>query len=302
MNTPFRNPRTTPIALALIGFLLPLIAANCSRSSSSSDTTPDLPKRLAVATVYPLSDIVQQVAGTAFDVKWLCENGQDPRDLKLSPEQKLLAHRADLIVTSGFREPWAGENLDDNERASRLFLLDATYTGRTVMFEHAALWLDFQIVKELAEDIRERATVWDTKHETLYRANADVVIKSLDDLDADYRRRLAPFNGRAFVSLRPLWGQLAGRYGLREIAPVNATPQSLTDADVRILKEAAKEANTDLLAVDPTLLPGIQRELQLRTNLRLLPLDPLGSSAPDGRSSYLKLMQYNLDQLENGLK
>src|SRR2546422_794629 len=87
-------------------------------------------------------------------------------------------------------------------------------------------------------------------------------------LGLNHHKRLAPFQGRAFVSLRPLWGQMAERYGLREIAPINVTPQTLTDDDVRALKQAAKEAETDLLVTDATFLPGIQRELQLRTGLR----------------------------------
>jgi zinc transport system substrate-binding protein len=272
--------------------------SGCNRRTSSDDTgEPQATQRIVLATVYPMADIARDVGGSLFDVKWLCENGQDPRDLKLTDEQDKLAHRADLIITSGFRETWAGEMLGTGARTRGLLLLDATSTGRALPDDHAALWLDPQIAKEAAEEIRQRASVWDSRNDALYRSNADRVIKSLNALDADYRKRLAPHQGKSFVSLRPLWGQLADRYGLREVAPIIATPQTLTDDDVRAIKQAAKEAETDLLVTDATFLPGIQRELQLRTGLRLLPLDPLGSSAPDGRSTYVKLMQFNLDQL-----
>ena len=60
-------------------------------------------------------------------------------------------------------------------------------------------------------------------------------------------------------------------------------------------------AENQPLVIDATLLPGVRRELQRRIGLRLISLDPLGSSAPDGRSTWVRVMRYNLDQLVEGL-
>ena len=67
-------------------------------------------------------------------------------------------------------------------------------------------------------------------------------------------------------------------------------------------EKAAKDEGTSILAVDVSLLPGVRRGLELRTGLHTLSLDLVGSSAPAGRSTWLKVMRYNLEQLESGLK
>jgi ABC-type Zn uptake system ZnuABC Zn-binding protein ZnuA len=291
---------------ALVAFLLlPLVLPGCDRPGTP--TSQESVRRHVLSTVYPLADVVRQVAGKSVEVEWFCEAGQDPRDLKLTDEQVKRARAADLIVNSGFFDPWAGEMMDLRQQALRLIRVDEMPAAIDPLvqdddFPRGALWLDPAIVKEVADAVRQRLTILDARRDRELRASCDAFTTEVDALDADLRARLAPLKGRKFLSLRPTWGQFARRYGLGEVAPLNTEPRNLTDEEVRTLKAAANREHTDLLAIDATLLPGVQRELQLRTGLRLLPLDPLGSSAPDGNSTWIKLMRYNLQQLERGLK
>lgn len=276
---------------------------SCNRPTSES--TPDTVKFRIVSTVYPLADVVRQVAGKQLDrveVDSLCENGVDPRDLRLSDQQKMNAGRADLVLTSGFPEPWAGETMDSRQQALRLLQPDSTPTGRLLPDSHGALWLNPQIVKEMADIVRERLTLLDSKHEDQYRDGRNAFLRQVDALDVEFRERLAPFKGRQFLSLRPTWSALAERYDLEEVAPIDTDPHRMTDEEVQKLKQTAEEDGINVLVIDAALLPGVQRELQMRTGLRLLPLDLLGSSAPDGRSTWIRIMRYNLDQLEKGLR
>jgi ABC-type Zn uptake system ZnuABC Zn-binding protein ZnuA len=277
-----------------------VLLTGCDRSSSVAPVESS--KLHVLSSVYPLADVVRQVAGQQVEIEWFCENGQDPRDIHLSDEQQKHGHQADMIVSSGFREPWAGEMLDLRQQALRLLQPDATAAGHEGPDPHGALWLDPQVIKEMAEMVRLRLTLLDSKREADYRKNSEAFIKEVEAVDADFRSRLAPMRGRPFLSLRPTWGALADRYGLEEVAPIDTDPRKLTDADIRKLKDAATEHGTDVLVIDAALLPGVQRELAMRTGLRLLPLDPLGSSAPDGRSTWVRMMRYNLEQLVNGLK
>jgi zinc transport system substrate-binding protein len=286
--------------------LLVLVAAGCDRPRPTSQTSDQGPKRHVLATVYPLADIVRRVAGTSVEIDWFCENGEDPRDLKLTEEQRKQAHAADMIVTSGFFDPWAGEVLDLRQQALRIVRPDAmpaaAPAGGAEEGRRGALWLDPPVVKEVADNLRERLTILDPSRERELRAGYEAFVRDVDAIDADLRARLMPLKGRKFLSLRRTWGPLVERYRLEEVAPVDTEPRHLSDEDVRALKEAAKRDHVDLLAIDAALLPGVQRELQLRTGLRLLLLDSVGSSAPDGHSTWIKLMRYNLEQLERGLK
>lgn len=278
-------------------------ALSCDRQPAES--IHDSVKIHVLSTVYPLADVVRQVAGKQFEkveIESFCENGTDPRDLRLSAQQKRNAGRADLVLTSGFLESWAGEAMDSRQQALRLLQPDSTPTGRLLPDSHGALWLNPQIVKEMADTVRERLTVLDSKHEPQYREGRDAFLREVDALDNEFRERLAPFKGRQFLSLRPTWSALAERYDLEEIAPIDTDPHRLTDDEVRKLKKTAEEEGIKVLVIDAALLPAVQRELQQRTGLRLLPLDLLGSSAPDGRSTWIRIMRYNLEQLEKGLR
>jgi zinc transport system substrate-binding protein len=274
--------------------------AGCDRSPTPS--TPEGAGLHVISSVYPLADIVRQIAGDNVDLQWFCENGQDPRDLRLTDAQQKSARSADLLITSGFRELWAGDTLTGRQQALRLIQPDSTNTGREIADAHGALWLHPQVVAEVADLIRERLTLLDSKHESEYRAAAKRARAEIETIDEEFRTRLAPLKGKRFLSLRPTWSTLLVRYDIEEVTPLNTDPQRLTDEDVRKLKDTARETGINILAVDAALLPGVQRELQMRTGLQLLLLDPLGSSAPDGRSTWTKLMRYNLDQLEKGLR
>jgi ABC-type Zn uptake system ZnuABC Zn-binding protein ZnuA len=248
-----------------------------------------------------VADIVRQVAGEKADVQWriqwFCENGSDPRDLNLTDDRKRSVHDADLVITSGFPERWAGDMLDPQERAQRVIALDALSSRQKFSDVHGDLWLDPYVVMDLTEAVRQRLSIHDDRREVYYRQQADAYVKQLKELDGDFARRLAPFKGRRFLALRPTWMAMAKRYGLEEIAPVDTTPQKLTDDEVQLLQQTAKDSGTNILAVEASVLPGVKRELQLRTGLTLLPMDSLGTSASDGRSTYIRIMRYNLDQL-----
>jgi zinc transport system substrate-binding protein len=294
----FGVPRASHWLASLATLLIAIVG--CDRQPATAPQ--EAPGLHVLSSVYPLADIVRQVAGDNVDLQWFCENGQDPRDLRLSDAQQKFARQADLIVTSGFRELWAGDTLGARQQALRLLQPDSTPTGREIADAHGALWLHPQIVAEVADSIREKLTLMDSKHEADYRSAAKRIRTEIETIDEEFRTRLAPFKGKRFLSLRPTWSTLLIRYDIEEVTPLNTDPQKLTDEDVRKLKDTAKEANIHLLAVDAALLPGVQRELQMRTGLQLLLLDPLGSSAPDGRSTWVKLMRYNLEQLEKGLR
>jgi len=135
-------------------------------------------------------------------------------------------------------------------------------------------------------------------HEAQFRAASEKLTKDITALDEEFERRLKPFNGRKFLALRPTWGPMAERYGLKEIAPVNVEPQKLSDSDVAKLKKSAKAEGTNLLAIDASLLPAVRRGLEVRTGMRVILLDLVGTSAPEGRSTWLRLMRYDLEQLE----
>src|SRR5688572_32684799 len=70
-----------------------LLLSACQRTDAAEELT-------AVATVYPLTWLVEEIAPNA-EVTSLAAQGQDPHDQELSPQERGLFERADLIAYVG---------------------------------------------------------------------------------------------------------------------------------------------------------------------------------------------------------
>ena len=197
--------------------------------------------------------------------------------------------------------PWANGGVRSESDSERIISPELTATGRTYPAATADLWLDPLVARQMVDLIRLRLAIRDPRHEADYRANADIAIQKLDALEAKLKQSLAPLQGRRFLVLRPSWTFFARHYGLEEIAPVDTHGETFGDAEVRQLRAAAKQEKCRALVVDAYLANGAQRQLQSQTGLKIIPLDRLGSSAPDARSTYERIMEYNLEQLVKGL-
>jgi zinc transport system substrate-binding protein len=258
-----------------------------------------------VSTVYPLADLAQRIGGAWVTAAWFCEGAADPRDLAVDDDMRHQVTYADVMITCGLGDSdWAARNLSGAGQMDHLVQPRDTATGARDNFAcagNAGLWLDPKVAMELCGEIRAHIAARDPAHETEFNANAAAVEKQLADLSSDCEREFAGLPCRSFVVLRPMWGALALRCGLHEIAPVNAVIGRLSQADVRQLKSAAADHRTGVLVLDYPASPAILDALHAQTGLKIVSLDALGSSAADAHHSYLSLMRYNLAQLKAAL-
>ena len=291
------SPRHTwvPLLLLFLGGLFP----GCNKPKAESDI---LTKITVVATVYPTASIARAVGGKYVEVSWFCEYGQDPRQFKPSQQQLRLARNSDLIITSGFPDTWAGDELTSRQKNASLIQPEFTPTGLNYNDEQTAMWLHPQVAKETANMMRERFTIREPKRVEDFKTGYQQIAAEIDQVDAEYKAAFAKFKTRRFLSLRSVWNGVCKTYDVEEISPINTVAHKITVAEIAKLKKAALENETNILAIDAATLPGVQRDLEMRTGLKLLLLDNVGSSAPDANSTWPKLMRYNLEQFEKVLR
>jgi len=287
-------------------YLVALVLAviGCDRSPIPPSANPDI-KLHVLATVFPVADLVRQIGGQWVSVDWVVEGSRDPRDIEPSPELRRKMDQANFIVTSGYEDAWASQDLTQNSRNERLLPPDVTPAGREDARQsvgQAALWLDPEVAWQLCDAIRNKLSLLDPAHDPDYRANAGALQEELRGIIAEYQPKFAPLPQKKFLVLRPGWGALAERFGLQEMHPIDAQPAGLTEQQVRDLQKASMTAGTHVLVLDTLLPPALTRDIATRTGLRLLPLDFLGSSASVGRHTYVELLRYDLEQLEKGLR
>jgi len=277
--------------------------AGCDSRSGTPTPAPTASRQIEVlATVYPLAEIVQQIGGDHVNVQWLCEGGQRPEDLEINAALKQRANKVALVMTSGPWDDWTGSELGAEARAARLVepgRMPAAAAGADLK---AYLWLDPPVVREMADAARLRLTVVDTGHERDFREGAARVTAEIDQVDRAFRDDLARFAGKTVLAVRPSWAAMCARYRLKLVTPVDVIETKLTAEDFRTLSRAARAQNVKTIFVDESTPAAVRQQIAERTGLTPLTLDALGTSAPDGRSTWAKVMRYDLEQLKKGLE
>jgi zinc transport system substrate-binding protein len=282
--------------ICILSIISVFTLAACDRNSSSS-SAPASQKIDVIATVIPLADFARRIGGERVDVQWLVDAGQRPEELESTRDLIGKANRAAMVITSGPWDKWAAVELTPESRSARLVEPERTTAGRSGDTK-VYLWLDPAVVREMIESMRLRLTVLDPAHDADYRKNAQACQAEVDAVDADMRAGLAKWRGAKVLAVRPVWGALCARYGLVLVTPAAAPEEKLSSADFRTIKESAKKEGFRMLIVDGGVPAGVRQQIEEKTGLKTVTLDAVGSSAPDGRNTWAKVMRYDLEQLK----
>lgn len=197
-------------------FLLSLILSACATTPAADDT-------LTVsigALVYPTRAIAGDV-----DINVLTPAGASPETYQPTPQQMatLSDSRAYIRVgTLGFERTQL-QRLTDN--APHLALIDAS-TGIAPITDDdhhhdggdPHTWTSVGNMKTLAQNICHGLCALDSAPQDVYARRLDSLEQHLDSLDADFRRRLSPLRGTAFLIYHPALAYFARDYGLTQLS------------------------------------------------------------------------------------
>lgn len=288
------------------GWLICIALLGCDRSSPDASKgggggAEGSSKITIVASVYPLAEMAQRVAGSWADVQWLVEAGRRPEQAEGDPETRQRAGKAAAVITAGPWDAWALTDLSTDARAAHV-IEPARMPAARDAEPNAYLWLDPPVLREIVERLRVRLSVLDPKREAGLRTNAAAYTAEVDAVDGEWAAALAGAKGRKVLVVRPVWNPMLTRYGLEPIAPVNAPEERLTPADFKDrIVPAARAAGVKTIYVDDATPRAVRQQIEDRTGLTVLTLDAVGTSATAGRNTWAKVMRYNLEQIRKGL-
>ena len=161
------------------------------------------------------------------------------------------------------------------------------------------LWLDPDLIARLIPAIADaleasldsRGRLTPAERTRLASAAQDLTAK-VNQIDAAYRDRLAPFAGAAIVTHHNAFSRIAARYNLRIAAVIRPmegnepTPGHLAQAI-----DAIRAENARAVFFEPQFDPDLARTIAQRAGVRLGTLDP------EGNTDWFALMRANLDEL-----
>jgi ABC-type Zn uptake system ZnuABC Zn-binding protein ZnuA len=274
-------------AVTLVAGVLAVAAASC---------TPGVPARgQAAATVFPLYDLAQRIAGDRLEVRLILAPGLDPHDYEPRPQDVVGLEDAGLIFAVGLGlDPWA-QTLARSAGAgeARVFelgpLMDPILAPPGMIRPEPLIdphfWTDPVRAQRAVDVIVEALSGLDPPGAPFYRERASALRRSIHALHLDVSRRSQIWTRRRIVTFHGSLFYFAARYGLQVTGVVQPVPGSEPSAQhIEALLAELRAAEPAALFSEPQLDSQLAATLAREAGVALHPVDSIGGGP--GAESY----------------
>lgn len=225
------------VALLSLSMLVLLSAcgsnANEESESGQASVSDSAGKIKVVSTFTIISDIIRQIGRENVDVYNLVPTGTDPHEYEPLPEDTKAATDADILFYNGLNleggeQGWFAKLIKSvgqdeshvfklTEGVEPMYLHHENEEGRVEEINPHA-FISPVVGIQMAEDARDALIEVDPDHADEYKKNADEYLKTLHDLDDEYRTKInaVPEEERVLVTSERAFQYMAAEYGLKE--------------------------------------------------------------------------------------
>jgi zinc transport system substrate-binding protein len=205
--------RKAPAARLVCAALLLLAATGCG------ETRRTAPGARVAVTLPPLAWFVERLLGEEGSVASLLPPGANPHSFEPGLAEVRASGEARLLVRIGhpglpFEEAVAAALLEDHHAIPAV----VAAPPEALAGPDPHLWLSPRIARAMAARIAGALADAFPADAVGIRERRAPLDAEIAGLDASIAERLAPFRGRAFLSVHPDWSAFAADYGLRELA------------------------------------------------------------------------------------
>jgi zinc transport system substrate-binding protein/manganese/iron transport system substrate-binding protein len=275
--------------------LASVAAASLAVTGLAPDARGDRVK--VAATIFPLYDIVRQVAGPVAEVVLVLPPGASPHTFEPTPASvRALSRAGALFVIGHGLDDWAAR-LARGAGVTRLVPVDAGIAlrrahGTTHGRVDPHYWLAGPNAKAIARSAgAELARLAPARRAEIERGLATYLAR-LDAADAEVRRLLADLPTRRIATFHDAFGYFAEAYGLEVVATfepypgLEPHPRSVVEFQRRV-----RAAGVRVVFAEPQLSVETLRPIARDLGVTLAVLDPLGGLP--GREGYIELLLFD---------
>ena len=270
-----------------------------------------------VTTLYPLEFFAERIGGDLVEVTNLVAPGVEAHDFEPSPGHMRLMRGADLIVYNGLGfEPWmdrALAGLSDGSRiiveAGRDLAGPAASSGAGLATDREVdphVWLDPTKAAKQAEKIRDALIGVRPDSQSVFEANAQIVIEELSNLDGEFKAGVLNCRLDTFVAAHAAFGHLANRYGLVQVPISGLSPESEpSPGALAELTRRVKETGVKYVLAESIGSQRLPETVAAETGAEVLVLHPLAALTPqqaDDGDDFMSVMRENLQTLKTVLE
>jgi ABC-type Zn uptake system ZnuABC Zn-binding protein ZnuA len=296
----------------LLVLLLLFATHGCQRQEEKASAHSEH-KFKVLATVAPITSIVENVAGDRVQLAGIIPEGINSHTFEPIPSDIKLLAAADLIVLNGLDLEIPTLNLakaNKKRDATILLLGDNTIKEKDYLFDFSFpkeqghpnphLWLNPEYVMRYAELVRNELVRRDEKHKGTYEEHTAQFLKKLDALDRAIKEAVntIPAGNRRLLTYHDSWPYFARRYGFKVIGAVQ--PSDFSDPSprevARFIDQLKKEKVPAVFGSEVFPSPVLE-QIARETNTRYIDKlrdDELPGKPGEPQHSYIGLMVENL--------
>lgn len=311
-------PSTNSIGLkrwqmGIIGLSIGVWLSSCTTNSKIETAPNPTNKKVILTTFTVLADMTQNVAGDKAIVESITKPGAEIHGYQATPSDLARGQKANLILENGLNlERWADRFYNSLPKVPRVTLSEGlqpidiaedTYKGKPN--PHA--WMSPQNALIYVENIRKSLGKLDPVNAVTYDRNAKAYSEQIKAIDLKLKTAIAtiPADRRYIVSCEGAFSYIARDYGLKEVYlwAVNSEQQA-TPKQVKQTIDTVKKNRIPTVFCESTVNPKAQLQVAKESGAKFGGVFYVDSLSPaDGpASTYLKLLEYNVSTLIEGLQ
>ncbi|MBS4191797.1 zinc ABC transporter substrate-binding protein [Bacillus sp. FJAT-49705] len=309
--------------LFLLIFNLLLTGCTTKKVNSKKDDN----KLTVYTTVYPLQYFTERIGGKYVETHSIYPPGTDEHTFEPTQKDMIKLADADLFIFIGLGLEGFVEKSKKTLKNEHVKLISA---GENVHLESTAaedgdheegehheddghnhgdidphVWIDPVYAKELAEAVKDALLEEMPEHKDEFIANYDVLIKELDQLNADFEQLTKHAKHKEIIVSHSAFGYWEKRYGIKQIGvsglnTSNEPSQKQLEKIINVAKEHDLKYVFFEQNVSSKLTEIIQKELGAEP-LVLHNLSTLTDNDIKNNATYFSIMNDNLQALEKAL-
>jgi zinc transport system substrate-binding protein len=271
-----------------------------------------------IASIFPVADMVKQVGGDYVNVMTIIPPGASPHTFTLKPSQVKAISAARIYFAIGAGLEIMIDKFIPEKNIKRVILSEGIpliyghdphdYEKETRSHQHQDIanphiWLDPQIAKYMADKIVNGLSEIDSENRPYYQRNGNRYQQELDKLDLLIKNTVSQFTIKQYVSFHPAWVYFSRRYGLEPLGIIQTSPgmDPTLQTTMNIVNQI-KSHHIRAVFAEPQFNPRAAEVIAKEANARVLFLDPIGGPDLEGRNTYINLMKYNLNIMQEAMR
>ena len=271
-----------------------------------------------VTTIFPLYDFARQVAGDddGVEITCLADGAADMHSFSPSSQDIIAISQCDVFIyVGGESDEWADEVLEQHPNENRVVICCFDVLDGMLLAEDGEegefdehVWLSLRNAAALTEAIADALEQAVPERAEAYAENAAACVAQLDALDARYAQALAG-DGTLLVADRFPFAYLANDYGLECFAAFSgcSAESEVSFGAVAQLADVLNECQLthvfviddgDMAVAEAVISQAGRSDVEV---LSLYSMQAVTRQDMEAGTSYLSLMEENLEVLEEGL-